>query len=194
VANPKNATSVSGGPLVTVTEIVRRNAAAAESPGVGAIGTINDVSNSINEFGKFDVRKTTKTATVGQDSGWISYTDRYGTSYVRSFQNMQSVPTNGFTDKTNNSLSFRKNEFGLWDGNASRVAVRGGGGGTPDDDVDVSYNITIDGVAYTISEKITSSLTRAQSHVSGNNTGGSGKTPGIVYIGKGKYKATKVTI
>ena len=193
VANPKDATSVSGGPLVTVTEIIKRNAAAAESPGVGATGTIIDVSNSINEFGKFDVRKTTKAATVGQDSGWISYTDRYGTSYVRSFQNMQSVPTNGFTDKTNNSLSFRKNEFGLWDGNASRVAVRGGGGGTPDDDVEVSYNITIAGVAYTISEKITSSLTSAQSHVSGNNTGGSGKTPGIVYIGKGKYKATKVT-
>ena len=194
VAKPKSATSVSGGPLVTVTEIVRRNADKPESPGAGATGTIIDVSNSINEFGKFDVRKTTKTATAGQDSGWISYTDRYGTSYVRSFQNMQSVPRDGFTNKTSNSLSFRKNEFGLWDGTASRVAVRGGGGGTPDDDVEVSYNITIAGVTYTISEKITSSLTSAQSHVSGNNTGGSGKTPGIVYIGKGKYKATKVTI
>lgn len=193
VANPKDATSVSGGPLVTVTEIIKRNAAAPESPGVGATGTIIDVSNSINEFGKFDVRKTTKAATVGQDSGWVPYTDRYGTSYVRSFQNMQSVPTDGFTDKTSNSLSFRKNEFGLFDGSASRTAVKDSGGSSTDPEVEVSYNITIAGVAYTISEKITSSLTSAQSHVSGNNTGGSGKAPGIVYIGKGKYKATKVT-
>jgi hypothetical protein len=192
-ANPKEATSTSGGPLVTVTETVKVNATAPESPGAGSTGTIINVSNSINAFGRYDVRKTTKTAKVGQDSGWVPYTDRYGTSYVRSFQNMQSVPTDGFTDKTSNSLSFRKNEFGLFDGSASRTAVKGGGGSSPDPDVEISYNITIAGVAYTISEKITSSLTSAQSHVSGNNTGGSGKTPGIVYIGKGKYKATKVT-
>ena len=193
-ANPKEATSTSGGPLVTVTETVKVNATAPESPGAGSTGTIIDVSNSINAFGRYDVRKTTKTAKVGQDSGWVPYTDRYGTSYVRSFQNMQSVPTDGFTNKTSNSLSFRKNEFGLWDGNASRVAVRGGGGGT-DDDVDVSYNISIGGVTYAIAEKITSSLTSAQNFVGPPvaNTGGSGKTPGIVYIGKGKYKATKVT-
>ena len=195
-ANPKEATSTSGGPLVTVTETVKVNATAPESPGAGSTGTIIDVSNSINAFGRYDVRKTTKTAKVGQDSGWVSYTDRYGTSYVRSFQNMQSVPTDGFTNKTSNSLSFRKNEFGLWDGNASRVAVRGGGGGTPDDEVEVSYNISIGGVTYAIAEKITSSLTSAKNFVGPPvaNTGGSGKTPGIVYIGKGKYKATKVTI
>ena len=195
-ANPKEATSTSGGPLVTVTETVKVNATAPESPGAGSTGTIIDVSNSINAFGRYDVRKTTKTAKVGQDSGWVPYTDRYGTSYVRSFQNMQSVPTDGFTNKTSNSLSFRKNEFGLWDGNASRVAVRGGGGGTPDDDVEVSYNISIGGVTYAIAEKITSSLTSAKNFVGPPvaNTGGSGKTPGIVYIGKGKYKATKVTI
>lgn len=195
-ANPKEATSTSGGPLVTVTETVKVNATAPESPGAGSTGTIIDVSNSINAFGRYDVRKTTKTAKVGQDSGWVPYTDRYGTSYVRSFQNMQSVPTDGFTNKTSNSLSFRKNEFGLWDGNASRVAVRGGGGGTPDDDVDVSYNIRIGDVTYAIAEKITSSLTSAQNFVGPPvvNTCGSGKQPGIVYIGKGKYKATKVTI
>lgn len=61
-AKPASAASTAGGPLVRVDEEVLRNSAAPVSPGPGGIGTITDVSNSVNEFGLHDVRKTTQTA------------------------------------------------------------------------------------------------------------------------------------
>lgn len=54
--------AVSGGPLVQVTEEFVRNAQVPASPGAGGIGTIQDVSNSHNEFGLLDTRKTTQVA------------------------------------------------------------------------------------------------------------------------------------
>jgi hypothetical protein len=132
---------------------------------------------------------------TGIDSGWVAYQDRYGMSYVRSFQNMTTPPTSGFTDDTSNSLSIRKNEFGLWDGSATRSAIRdSSSGGSPADDVEIDYTINLEGETFNISEKITSSLSRAKTFLSTTSMKlGSGKQPGIVYLGRGKYKATKVT-
>lgn len=156
-------------------------------------GKVVSAGISVGESGLINARITQITP-IPADSGWISYQDRYGLSYFRSFKNQASVPTDGFTKKTSNSLSAIKNEFGLWDGTASRLAVRDDSGGSPEDDVGVNYTIDINGTSYEVSEKITGSLTRAQEHILGTNTGGSGKTPGIVYIGHGKYKATKVIV
>ncbi|HOU57799.1 MAG TPA: hypothetical protein PK556_12730, partial [Smithellaceae bacterium] len=156
-------------------------------------GKVVSAGISVGESGRINARITQITP-IAADSGWISYQDRYGLSYFRSFKNQASVPTNGFTDKTSNSLYAIKNEFGLWDGTASRSAVRDDSGGSVEDDAEVNYTIDIAGTSYKISEKITGSLTRAQAHILGTNTGGSGKTPGIVYIGHGKYKATKVIV
>ena len=107
---------------------------------------------------------------------------------------MQSVPTDGFTNKTNNSLSFRKTSLGCGT-EPPRVAVRGGGGGTPTTMrmLAITYALT---ASPTPSRKNHIVLISAQAFVGPPviNIGGSGKTPGIVYIGKGKYKATKVTI
>ena len=241
-----------GSALVDETTEYYRNQDEFPNPGAPDVGSTVDVSGSINDFGKIDYQKTTRVdkpfdtglvstggdslkseqsqiklnqdsvtvspiegkvvsagISVGEsglinarikqitpiaaDSGWISYQDRYGLSYFRSFKNQASVPTDGFTKDTSNSLSAIKNEFGLWDGTASRSAVRDNSGGSTDPDVEVNYTIDIAGTTYSISEKITGSLSKAQSHITGTNTGGSGKTPGIVYIGHGKYKATKVT-
>lgn len=190
---PPSISSVSGSPMVRIETTEQKNGI-ARSPGQGSIGTIIRVEQTLNQFGKVDWSETIQTATQGQDSGWIPYQDRYGTSYFRAFKNMTFVPTSGFTDKTSNSLYASKNEYGLWDGSASMSAVRDNSGGSTDPDVEVNYDITINGTTYKIKEKITGSLTRAQAHVAGNNTGGAGKTPGIVYIGHGKYKATSVLI
>ena len=156
-------------------------------------GKVVSAGISVGESGLINARITQLTP-IASDSGWIGYQDRYGTSYFRSFRNQASVPTDGFTSDTSNSLSASKNEYGLWDGTASRSAVRDASGGSTDPDVEIDYTINVNGISYDIDEKITGSLSRAQTHIAGTNTGGSGKTPGIVYIGHGKYKATKVTI
>ena len=76
-----------------------------------------------HQTGKFDYNVDTETA-VALDTGWTSYTDRFGTSYARGFRNQISALTSGFTDATTNSLSVQKNQFGRYDGSASRRAVR----------------------------------------------------------------------
>lgn len=156
-------------------------------------GKVISAGISVGESGLINARITQLTP-IASDSGWIGYQDRYGISYFRSFRNQASVPTDGFTSDTSNSLSASKNEYGLWDGTASRSAVRDASDGSTDPDVEIDYTINVNGISYDIDEKITGSLSRAQDHIKGTNTGGSGKTPGIVYIGHGKYRATKVTI
>jgi hypothetical protein len=122
--------ATAGGPLVTEVETVYRNQAAVVSPSAGAAGTINDASNSINEFALYDAKKVVRTATAA-DSTWISYPDYVGTNYVRNFRNQTTVPVDGMTAATNNSLSFGTNEFGRYDGTAYRAAVAGGLTWTP---------------------------------------------------------------
>jgi hypothetical protein len=122
--------ATAGGPLVTEVETVYRNQASVVSPSAGAAGTINDASNSINEFALYDAKKVVRTATPA-DSTWVSYPDYVGTNYVRNFRNQTTVPVDGMTAATNNSLSFGTNEFGRYDGTAVRAAVAGGLTWTP---------------------------------------------------------------
>lgn len=168
-------------------------------------GTIKTVERKQSRYpDRYDeiVRESIVAAGQPYDSGWIDYDDKNGTSSYRIFKNqpysiVADITTSGtghFTTSTSNSISFSKNDYGLYDGAASKTAISGGGGGGVEDDVEIDYSITIGGVTYDIDELITSSLTRARDHIAGTNTGGSGKTPGIVYIGKGKYKATKVEV
>ena len=119
--------ATSGGPLTTEEETVYRNQAAVVSPGAGAAGTINDASNSLNEFGRYDAKKVVRTATA-KDSGWVSYPDAGGTSYARVFRNQDAPLTDGMALTTRNNLSFGINEFGRYDGSASRAPLAFGVG------------------------------------------------------------------
>lgn len=140
------------------------------------------------------------TTVIAKDSGWIEYADRHGSSYYRTFRNQTKawILANvvvDFTDSTQNSLSAHVNEAGLYDGAATRSAVGPGGGGlySPPDDEDIEYTVTIDGRSYAVSIKITGSETAAKAHINEPMIGGSGLTPGIRYLGRGMWRATKVT-
>jgi hypothetical protein len=109
---------------VTETEVVYRTQTGVVSPGVGAAGTVNDVSNTLNEFGRYDARKVGRTATAA-DTDWIDYTSHNGTNYVRAFRNQnatwaKALLTGSTTDRRD--LSIALNEFGLIDGHASKFA------------------------------------------------------------------------
>ena len=57
------------------------------------------------------------------------------------------MPTDGFTSDTSNSLYASKNEYGLWDGTASRSAVRDASGGSTDPDAEIDYKINVSEIA-----------------------------------------------
>jgi len=74
-----------------------------------------------NEFARYDNEDTSLTPTA-RDSGWIEYVDENGASYYRGFRNQAAPLVDGYTDFTNNSLSFSMNKHGLYDGSGSRIA------------------------------------------------------------------------
>jgi len=85
-------------------------------------GTTIKISKwSRNEFDRYDNEETTLTPTA-RDSGWIPYIDANGTSYKREFRNQVVPLVDGYTDDTNNSLSFSMNKHSLYDGSGSRTA------------------------------------------------------------------------
>jgi hypothetical protein len=123
----KSVTDNSGGPLVTVTETTKRNAAGPENPGPGAVGTIKDASASINEFGLFDTRLSVRTASFYAVLAQIVHSDgskdltvtfrNASLAEVQSLfgsygQNSQAIPAFGI------------NEFGLCDGQIRFVPLR----------------------------------------------------------------------
>jgi len=63
------------------------------------------------------------------DTGWVSYTDRHGTSYYKSVQNAASVDVSDFTSATKNSVSAKKNEFQKFDYTLTRTAYSGSASG-----------------------------------------------------------------
>ncbi|HUW61801.1 MAG TPA: hypothetical protein VMZ06_12440, partial [Candidatus Bathyarchaeia archaeon] len=69
-----------GGALISVAETVKRNQAAIESPGVGGDLELTDVSNSLNEFGLWDSKTSTRTAVPYTQS--IEFDTLYGTGYA----------------------------------------------------------------------------------------------------------------
>ena len=115
-----------------VQEIARNKAAGGDDVVslVGEDGTTIRVSRwTYNEQGLYDNEITDDTP-VARDTGWIEYTDRYGTSYYRWFRNQtlewitgELGPVVDITDATSNSLSVAYNQHGRIDGTASRKTV-----------------------------------------------------------------------
>ena len=106
--------ATSGGPVVSVTESHSRNASSPEDPGVGVVGKINDVSNSINEFGLYDVRKTVKQA-VRKSTGNFTYGDKRHTVTESSTRNEDSVVSLPPNKGESVSLGYRVNDFGKFE-------------------------------------------------------------------------------
>ena len=176
--------------------------AAEVLPTTFTAGTITRVENRPSKYpSKYDTVVQTASS-VASDSGWIDFVEKNGTSYIRIFRNQKLAWITNiiaeFEDTRQNSVSLSLNEFGLYDGTAHQNAVRSSGGGlyTPPDDASIDYTITVDGVDYAVSIKVTSSQSTAAAHVHNvemKNGAKIGVVPGIRYLGHGMWKATKVT-
>lgn len=179
-----------------------KDATSSEVALPSGLATGNVIVIGRNQPSKYKSRYNTskrEITPVAFDSGWISYTDKGGTSSLRSFKNQTKAWIDGivetdFTSSTNNGVSASPNAHGLYDGALSRVASGGAGGASGFDDVEVDYTITVNGTIYQIEELITSSLTSAKPFVElhTNLISGAGKMPGIYYLGRGRYKAIRV--
>ena len=114
-------TATAGGPLAGISIDVKRNQAAAPTLGSAGTGANHSVSASLNEFGKWDTREQTTTATAKTGG-----TSTFGgpivgeTLIAKRNQAAAPSPTAGAAG-TINSASYSINEFGLYD---TRESVR----------------------------------------------------------------------
>lgn len=170
-------------------------------------GKIVDAESVPTEFGKYRTRRRVVTPTF-VSTGWLEYTDRYGTSYVIGFVNASEADLttikSAMTSVTNNQLSASKNEFGLYDGSGSRVASNDSSSGASED-WDTGFDFTVPECAKHASYNLfkayinyTSSKSKAQTHI---NTSqgygtlvdyGAGEQTGIRALGRGRYRACRV--
>lgn len=79
-----------------------------------------------DKYGRYS-KEERETMPVAADSGWVEYTDRYGSNFYRTFRNqtLAWVKDTGIADMTNatsNSLSISENAHTLYDGVATRQA------------------------------------------------------------------------
>jgi hypothetical protein len=187
--------SESGSPLVVIKEKFGRNEESPKSPGAGDVGTVNEASNSINEFGRFDTREVNRDAKPALHTYDFGGKGSSGTLIV--FRNQISVPASP-SDFDRVSASVSINEFGLYDGVLTGASSDSGSGGVDDsgDFKNYSYKIKLDNptAEYQISVRYTSFLSRAQEFVDGVTmaTRTSLPTPGVFYAGKNKFRAVKV--
>lgn len=160
-------------------------------------------TNRPTPFGLFETQREVITP-IAWTTDWIDYVDSNGTSQYLAFGNQPSSYINtiksAFTSATNNSISTTKNEFGLYDGTATMIAVR-----TPMSDFDDGVDWTSpecskhnDFDTFKSSVLYTTSKTRAVAHITaGLGWGvlvdfGAGERTGITYIGRGVYRASVV--
>jgi hypothetical protein len=114
------------GPLQSISQTTHTQQSTASlptTPPTPAAGEIKTVRIEPTQFK--DRAKTVEEtrASTAFDSGWVPYTDYYGTNYQRTFRNQVAPLSDGFTDDTNNGLSFGVNDFARYDGSAVRAAV-----------------------------------------------------------------------
>ena len=122
-AQAKEVSAFSGGPLEDVEEDIKRNQVAPETPGPGAIGTINDVSNTINEFGLYDNRKRTRTAKVSGPHTSVFGGPAEEVEYETT-RNLESIPTPGAGDGEIVNVSAQVNQFGRFDATVTKRKPR----------------------------------------------------------------------
>lgn len=132
-----------------------------------------------------------------------SYNTRGGTASIYIFKNYTAAMIDNIVDalnaENNNSVNGNPNEYGLYDGSisSSPVVISGSGSAENETPRGYTYTATIDGKTFTVSVKITSFESTAETHASGTSVASSpaalGDQPGVKYIGHGKYKAVRIT-
>ena len=117
-------TSTYGGPLVAETLVAKRNQTSQPTPAAGSAGTINSVSYSLNEFGRYDTREAVRTATAVAGAQ-ITYGGPVVTEAITVKRNQTAVPSvSAGSAGTINSAAYGINEFGRYDTREStRTAV-----------------------------------------------------------------------
>jgi hypothetical protein len=147
---------------------------------------ITTAENDENPDGTWNTMRRVATP-IAVDTGWIGYVDKDGTSYVRAFRNKSTVPTDGFTNQTQNSLGVQINEFGLFEGTGSRNAIPDRSGGSSGDEAWNNFTkeitikrweaATIQGmrkkrlVTYSVGVKQTTSQNIAYAYIDGKENG-----------------------
>jgi hypothetical protein len=194
------ATATSGGPLVTEVETVSRNQTAPVSPGPGAAGTINDASNSINEFGLYDGKQVERSAAAAT-TGWLTWPDTLGgTHAVQVRRNQSAVDVTPFDISNRNSVQISINEYGLYDiVKHSSPAPEGGRGGFTSAEFSHSFRNTI-AESITVYHKYTNDMTETEIATWLNTPEGggivlgedSGRATDAHYLGSSRWHLVKV--
>lgn len=109
---------------------------------------------------------------VPTSTGWVPYTDKYGTSYFIAFSNQTAsgldIIKSACTADTNNSISASVNRYGLYDGGGTRIAISdgggggGGSGGSETKDYDVTFDVSYQGITYTVRQGVDNSRANAE--------------------------------
>ena len=114
VASEDGFATASGGPLYADSEEVRRNGRAVPSPGAGGVGTLTSVSGSVNEFGLYDSRVSTRTAksmNATFTAGGELFSDTETVTRNSPTPENPGAGAAGTLHQASNSI----NEFGLFD-------------------------------------------------------------------------------
>ena len=180
------------------------NAAARDDDLAIVDGQILQVTNDENPDGTWN---TSRTLTTAIPQGYTATYQSGGRDVnVTLFRNQTGTwvesALGALTPSRINTWSAQPNEYGLYDGQITSQADTATASGSAGSETPrtATWSVTIDGVTYTYTSRLTSFESTAQDHVAGSSAFTSEqwskleRKPGYSYIGRGKYLAWRVTV